>query len=1443
LYDEIRLQDDVELTRNLDGFAKRFKELEGTLAALLTQGAGTSPYWSGEFQLNEESISLYLETCCERSQDDCRSLLSEYALATGKGDSYTELTGWLNEIRNRCNSGFENQKQLRKSISVVQKLCADGKWDEASKLIVSRVSEGSTPLNRLLAEFAAAFGQEVELEGICEQWLEYVGSLVSSWNSDPEGKRADPVPDHATLEEALKNLGEGVRTLRDYSAAMSSQLAPPLEEIFAEKRNTILSSLGAAERSAQGVIDETHLDLSNRHAAETIEGKHPWHWVCGPGLHNEQCDRLIHYMTEFAVRLVAIQRWIEESKLPTAPGTLIAMAHLVGKVVELGARPEESKHGLWELALRPDSLRQIDVVLEAHRLKVEADSWLRGTVPNVFGKEAAAQHDLSELGLSYGRVFKQTSPPNTAFAVSLRRDENSALLSQLDAAYELLSRLQQTIPLDSGSGSDSLLAAATVMELGGAAPKSLLSKPHLLGQDGKTEDARQKIGELGKINSWARRTADAITQPLDALDLEVIKVHRDTLGDTRWFRVLTRKYWSSVSYSKTLSPHVTPESRWGFFDELVRLLEAREKLSRDKTLAEIFPESYRGLETDIEEIKCACDWVDEARRSTPITGRQSISMRRALFSLTHDIAELCKQLVEKGWPKTFRTLAERCTAQRTRLEDLSLSLEAEQSALETIIVELARLGWLGELSQSQIASASSQLNKRVEADEVIGKHPGVLEVLLPDSASATECVRTIHNALQKIKTLPISNDWRTHLSEADSSSAWIDLEVQCAKLRIHLAEAKEFVEKINVLASVAPNVRSFWDAEALSKLERGLRDLMQKGRELTTRAHLLASTQKLSELGLDKFVNTASAANIEEFSNCVNLFRCIYMRSLAYQAFDEHPTLAEFRHSSPSQVRTKFSQLDDELKALHRRLLVSRLLERRAPRGNDTGLISERSQLGLLEHVAFLEKPRTSVRDLLRRAGTAMQSIKPCFMMSPLSVAQLIERGTLEFDVVVFDEASQIRPEDAMSAMARAKQFVVVGDQMQLPPTSFGEKSFGEDQYEEDDAVEIEESAAVESILELASAAYGNSKTLLWHYRSRDPSLIAFSNKEFYQNRLMLFPCPSAKSLTTGVKYVWVGGKYSARTNVEEARTCAAAAIESIRHYPDKSLGIVALNRPQADLIQLELDRLFHDNPGAEAYRAKWESSLEPLFVKNLETVQGDERDIVFVSTVFGEDDSGRFFQRFGPINSNVGHRRLNVLFTRAKHQLVVFTSLPPEKIVASETSNWGIRAFKSYLNFARTGSLETGRATGKSEDSPFEVGVRAALESVGFKCEPQVGVAGFFIDLGVIDPRSEDLFLAGVECDGAAYHSTPSARDRDRLRQSVLESFGWKIYRIWSTDWFTDPHAQLQKLANYLRELKAAPLRAADRGGIDFSARFGKKQQLSEVKDGTAVGGNNGEI
>lgn len=333
------------------------------------------------------------------------------------------------------------------------------------------------------------------------------------------------------------------------------------------------------------------------------------------------------------------------------------------------------------------------------------------------------------------------------------------------------------------------------------------------------------------------------------------------------------------------------------------------------------------------------------------------------------------------------------------------------------------------------------------------------------------------------------------------------------------------------------------------------------------------------------------------------------------------------------------------------------------------------------------------------------------------------------------------------------------------------------------------------------------ARRLKWHYRSRHPSLIAFSNNEFYSDDpLILFPSPYYDRPEFGVKRVHVAdGKYGGRVNIPEAQRVAAAAAEHAVNHPDRSLGIVALNQPQAELIGMEIDRIAAANESFEAWRRRWEPSLERFFVKNLENVQGDERDVIFISTVYGKDAEGNFFQRFGPINNEGGHRRLNVLFTRSKYQTIVFTTMEAGEIRTDEKSKWGVRALKGYLKFAQDGLLEYGKETGRSADSDFELAVADVLGAQGYQAVPQVGVAGYFIDIAVRHPQRPGDFVLGIECDGAAYHSSASARDRDRLRQEVLERLKWRIHRIWSLDWYRNPRRETDRLLSVVRESIAA--------------------------------------
>ena len=536
------------------------------------------------------------------------------------------------------------------------------------------------------------------------------------------------------------------------------------------------------------------------------------------------------------------------------------------------------------------------------------------------------------------------------------------------------------------------------------------------------------------------------------------------------------------------------------------------------------------------------------------------------------------------------------------------------------------------------------------------------------------------------------------------------------------------------------------------------------------------------------------------FEHLVAAFEHVFYHTLLKQAYELYPEFERFSGITQEAARRRFQESDRTIINLNRRQLTANLARAEISWGINWGPRRTWTDLHLIQHEIGKQKRHIPLRDLLLRAGMAIQQIKPCWMMSPASVAQFVQPGGVTFDLVVIDEASQMKPEDALGAIGRCRQCVVVGDPQQLPPTSFFDHlDMSSDDDDQDDAIDNE------SILDLALSVFRPGRELRWHYRSRHESLIAFSNKHFYDGKLVVFPSPLPRYDDYGVEYHKVDGLYTpkAGVNLLEAQTVAEAAEAFMASFPGRSLGIVTINQAQREVLAEEMDRLFAHNDHAEEYRKRWEGTLEPFFVKNLENVQGDERDVIFISTVYGLEQHGsRVAQRFGPINAATGHRRLNVLFTRAKEKVIIFSSMTSEDIVPTATSRLGVGILKHYLAYARDGRLDPGTPSGRTPDSDFEVFVAHRLCQHGFEVVPQVGVAGYFIDLAVRDPHRLDYYLLGIECDGATYHSAKSARDRDRLRQEILEQMRWNIYRIWSTDWFSDPEREMGKLLQYIQRL-----------------------------------------
>jgi len=422
--------------------------------------------------------------------------------------------------------------------------------------------------------------------------------------------------------------------------------------------------------------------------------------------------------------------------------------------------------------------------------------------------------------------------------------------------------------------------------------------------------------------------------------------------------------------------------------------------------------------------------------------------------------------------------------------------------------------------------------------------------------------------------------------------------------------------------------------------------------------------------------------------------------------------------------------------------------------------------------------------------------------MSPLSVAQYLDAGHAQFDLVVFDEASQIPVWDAVGAIARGKQLTVVGDPKQLPPTNFFHKSTDADGLDGSD----EQVEDLESILDECLGAGMNRLSLQWHYRSRHESLITFSNINYYASKLITFPSPVTDDIA--VRFERVHGVYdrgASRTNRIEAEA-VVGGIE--KHYFDATkklltLGVVTFNQPQQALIESLLDARRRTNQALD--RAISASSHEPLFIKNLENVQGDERDVIYFSITYGSDAAGKTTMNFGPLNGEGGHRRLNVAISRAREAVVIYSTLMPEQIDLAKVRAAGARDLKHYLQFALKGPralVEQSSPTGLEPDSPFEVAVIKMLRDRGWTVHPQVGCSGYRIDIGVVDPRAPGRYLVGIECDGASYHSGATARDRDRLRQHVLEGLGWRIHRIWSTDWWMNAEGEIESLTIWLHAL-----------------------------------------
>lgn len=668
---------------------------------------------------------------------------------------------------------------------------------------------------------------------------------------------------------------------------------------------------------------------------------------------------------------------------------------------------------------------------------------------------------------------------------------------------------------------------------------------------------------------------------------------------------------------------------------------------------------------------------------------------------------------------------------------------------------------------------------------------------------------------------------------------------------------KDAVTKIDVLRESFKALNAYgtfdWDAWQLGGRKVPHEDLpgdvkarleiaLEHVGSVLTWSKYLAAKNECVEAELKDLVAGLEARKIPS-TRLALAFEFVLFQSVGKEIYKKYPELGRFSGISHEKTREEFIALDKKIIELNG-LQFGHLIDKnkRLPDG-DTGLrAGDYTELALVRRELNKQRRHIPIRQLIKRAGRTLQELKPCFMMGPLSVAQYLEPGSANFDLVVMDEASQLRVEEALGAIARGKQLVVVGDPKQLPPTSFFDRLADGDEEEESDETPTVLSG-MESILDVCQQLFHPVRTLRWHYRSRHESLIAFSNHHFYRN-LIVFPSPYAKGARLGVRYRFIrNGIYKDRQNLPEAQRVVDAVIAHMLKRPEESLGVVTLNLTQRELIEDLLDKKLRSFEEGERFLGYHEEKGWPFFVKNLENVQGDERDVIFISTTFGRaPDTDRPRQNFGPISRPDGWRRLNVLFTRARIRVELFTSMRPEDVVVDEKTPLGTKALRDYLDYARSGLLATTDATDRDPDSDFEIAVAEVIRSRGYEVKPQLGVAGFFIDLAVRNPDRRGEYLAGIECDGAAYHSSLSARDRDRIRQEILESLGWRgrIYRIWSTDWFYDPRRETNRLVEFLERRRAT---AKTEPPLDYEEAPAEEEIELPIEDQSQGGVESSEV
>ena len=835
-------------------------------------------------------------------------------------------------------------------------------------------------------------------------------------------------------------------------------------------------------------------------------------------------------------------------------------------------------------------------------------------------------------------------------------------------------------------------------------------------------------------------------------------------------------------------------------DQIIHELEMVEEIKENNQYIErykersqtIIGELYDGYETDWDRINSMVDTA-QAIKNTYTNGIN----RKLLKAILSKDSKFDEQYVYQ-LEKSFNALADQCKGihgvNNLSIQELNDTVNDGIYALDLIkyFTERVNKYCLNDINHNDAMNALNILKalQKAEKDIQFVKEQ-CMEIMPEFDLNNTDNIdmilsefNTIRDLRKGIVDLHINIDlisWAT--ASKDNTSKFIR-EID------FINRIKDACTEFSGLFANSSFLNQISLTSLKDKVDQGIKYYAMIGQTLD----LAECEAKCVNNGLGDFIS-----KVRNNNSLTGSFEKVFVKNFYRKWLDKLSVSNDVLHNFKGTVQDtnikEFIKLNDESLNIDKKRINEALINKMPNRDSS----SHKGEISILIGEMNKQSGQLPLRRLFARIPNLLLQLKPCLMMSPLSVSYFLESKKYQFDMVIFDEASQIFPQDAIGAISRGKQVIIVGDTKQLPPTNFfnAKSIVGEDEdYEED---EEDMSVVSDSILEEANN-HLISRSLLWHYRSRNEDLISFSNQHIYNGNLVTFPSSTKREPDFGVEYVYVkNGVYTAQTNEEEAKRCVRLVEEHFLTHPDRSLGIIAFSEKQQSLIEEKILNWRRRHKEYEPYFS--DTRREPFFVKNLENVQGDERDTIIFSICYAKDATGRLYYRFGPLGAEGGERRLNVAITRAKYNVKLVGSLLPDEIDLEKVSSLGVKQLRSYIDYAISGNSTLIKDyTAEMAKDSFVSAVASYLNKKGYQTQLNVGNSEYKISIAVMNPDNSNQYLVGIECDGRVYHDARTAKDRDDIRPRVLSNMGWNMYHLWSAEWFRNPESEKTKLLSFIK-------------------------------------------